>query len=67
MLNAIASNAVLDAAYAWLCEWRRDSPADSDVWTVRFFWPAEKALIRDELLAGRYRFEPLGRVTKHDG
>jgi len=67
MLTTVASDTVLDAAYEWLCQRRKHWPADSDVWSLRFYWPAEKARLRDELLAGSYRFEPLSRVTKSDG
>jgi len=66
-LTTVASDTVLDAAYEWLCLRRKNWPADSDVWSLRFYWPAEKSRLRDELLSGNYRFEPLNRVTKGDG
>jgi hypothetical protein len=66
MLTTVASDTVLDAAYEWLCQRRKHWPADSDVWSLRFCWPAEKARLRDELLSGNYRFAPLNRVTKSD-
>jgi hypothetical protein len=59
---------VLDAAFAWLCLRRRDWPADADVWSFRRNWfHFEKPHLRSALLSGRYRFEPLERVTKADG
>jgi RNA-directed DNA polymerase len=67
MLTTIADDRVLDAAYTWLCERRKGWPSDADVWSLRFFWPTEKLRLREELLTGRYRFEPLSRVTKRDG
>ena len=63
----VASHAILDAAYEWLCVRRKSWPADSDVWSLHFCWSAEKARLRDELLARRYCFAPLSRVTKSNG
>ena len=67
MLATIASDHVIDTAYAWLCERRKAWNANADVWALRFCWPAEKARLREALLAGRYCFEPMQRVTKADG
>ena len=67
ILTKIAANAVLDAAFAWLCKRRRDYPADADVWDFRRKWPTEKAHIRAALLAGRFRFGLLTRITLADG
>ena len=66
-LAHIASDAVLDTAYDWLCRRRRDYPADADVWSLRRSWAEEKERIRADLLAGRYRFGLLARVTLKDG
>ena len=67
LICRLASEEVLDAAYDWLCKRRRDYPANADVWTFRFRWQDEKTRLRAELLAGRYRFEPLSRVTNREG
>ena len=58
---------VLDTAYAWLCKQRNHWPADADVWSLRFHWSCEKPRVQAELREGRYRFEPLSRVTGKDG
>ncbi len=50
----LASDAILDAAYGWLCKRRRDYPVDSDVWSLRWHWQTEKERIQTDLLAGRY-------------
>jgi len=34
MLNRLASDAVLDAAYGWLCHRRRDYPDDGALFAV---------------------------------
>ena len=65
---ALASDAVLDAAFAWVCQRRRDWPADADVWSFRHNWlEFEKPHLRAALLSGRFRFGLLKRVTKADG
>ena len=68
MLRArLASDAVLEAAHAWLCHRRRDYPSDADVWAFRRHWTVEKRRIRAALLAGEYRFALLDRITLADG
>ncbi len=67
MLSRVASDAILDAAYAWLRKRRRDYPADADVWSFRRYWPAEKRRIQADLHAGVFRFGLLDRVTLKDG
>lgn len=67
LLARLACDAVLDAAYAWLCHRRRDYPADADVWSLRRLWPVEKNRIQADLLAGDYRFGLLDRITLADG
>jgi hypothetical protein len=39
---ALVSDAVLDAAFAWVCRRRGHWPADADVWSCRRGWPDEK-------------------------
>jgi hypothetical protein len=63
LLEEVASDASLDRAYAWLCEQRKAFPENAEVWTFRHRWPDEKPRLRADLLAGRYRFAPLYRVT----
>ncbi len=67
LLSRLASDAVLDVAYGWLCHRRRDYPADADVWSFRHHWPVEKMRIQADLLAGDFRFGVLDRITLQDG
>ena len=67
LLSRIASDPVLDTAFAWLCKRRHDYPAHADVWHFRRHWREEKARLHAELLAGRYRFGLLSRVELTDG
>ncbi len=64
MLEILASNAVLDEAYEWLCHQRRHWPATSDVWSIRFHWETIKPTLQQTLRPGNYRFEPMSRITK---
>ena len=67
LLAAIASDSVLDAAFAWLCKRRRDYPDHADVWEFRRNWPRQKDRIRAELPSGRYRFGLLDRIALASG
>ena len=67
MIERIASDAILDQAYVWLCHRRKDYGANADVWNFRRNWQAEKARLRSDLIAGTYRFDALERVTLKDG
>jgi RNA-directed DNA polymerase len=67
MIATLASDAIIDTAYAWLCRQRAHWGDHADVWALRFDWAREKPRLQRELLEGRYRFEPLSRVTKLDG
>ena len=64
MLNKLASNDIIDTAYAWLSRQRQHWPADSDVWWLRANWSTIKPRLQQQLLDGSYRFEPLSRITK---
>ena len=68
MLNErIASSAVLNEAYDWLCARRINYPAKADIWSFRRDWRAEQQRIQNDLLAGRYRFDTQQRVALKDG
>ncbi|MCE8554315.1 group II intron reverse transcriptase domain-containing protein [Ruegeria pomeroyi] len=67
LIEQIASDAILDEAYTWLCHRRRDYPANSDIWWFRRNWDVEKQRIRSDLLRGLYRFDALDRVELRDG
>jgi RNA-directed DNA polymerase len=66
-MTEIASDAVLDQAYAWLCARRRDYSPNDDVWTVRRRWPRLKPQLQAELRAGTYRFSPVRRIQTAQG
>lgn len=67
ILKQLTSDEVLDSAYEWLCKRREDYPHNSEIWSFRFRWKEEKETIRGDLLAGRYCFSLLKRVTLKSG
>ena len=58
----IASDEVLEQAYLWLCDRRKDYSPDNDVWTLRWRWREVKPRLQEELLSGSYRFTAVERV-----
>jgi hypothetical protein len=67
LLQQIASDSILDAAFLWLCERRIDYHHNDDVWHIRFHRAQVQAQIQALLLAGDYLFEPVRRVTGNGG
>ena len=66
-MDEVASEAVLDHAYAWLCKRRHAFPPGADVWALRRHWQRERPRLRAELRAGTYRLAVLSRVTLQSG
>jgi RNA-directed DNA polymerase len=67
LVRALVSEAILDACFAWLCQRRKNYPANADIWWFRKNWPQQKTRIQNDLSAGRYCFNPQARVTRRDG
>ena len=67
-LYDLATDNLLEQAFAWLCQRRKAYPPQADVWRFRQRWDAEKVRIRDDMRAGDYRIGLLERVTlRRDG
>src|ERR1017187_1568877 len=64
-MDEVASSAMLEAAFDWLCKHRADYSGNADVWNVRFHWSEIKLQLQRNLLEGDYRFSPLRRVQAH--
>ena len=67
LIDAIASETVLEEAFAWLCRRRRNYPASADIWSFRRDWAVLKPRIKRSVRSGRYRFEVLDPVSLRDG
>ncbi len=59
LIDQIASDDVLDAAYQWMCEKRAHHHFNSDVWHLRRWWDEKKPLLQQQLRSGRYHFREL--------
>ena len=62
VMDLIASDAVLDEAYAWLCDRRKDYSPHDDVWTLRERWADVKPRLQRSLLRSEYRCDVTRRV-----
>jgi RNA-directed DNA polymerase len=61
LMSAVASDEVLEQAFDWLCQRRRDYSPYQDVWHVRWRWHQRKPQLQQQLLQGTYRFGPVQR------
>ena len=64
MMREITSDEVIDRAYAWVCERRRDYSADQDVWDLRRSWEGVRPQLQASLLAGQYRLGAVHRFRR---
>ena len=65
-MDEIASESVLQQAFAWLCERRRDYSPNDDVWDVRWRWEEIRPQLQARLRAGEYRLGPVRRIRHGD-
>jgi len=66
LIQKIASDAVIDQAYNWLCELREDYSHNNDVWRLRLLWRITKPDLQNRLLAGIYQFGALTEIRLPD-
>jgi len=64
LMEQIASDEVLEEAYAWLCKRRENYSHNDEVWEVRYRWREIKSRLQRQLLAEEYRFSPLRRIHR---
>ncbi len=58
LMDAVASETVLDEVCAWLCERRKEYSANNDVWDLRWRWAELKPQLQAELWAGPTLIHP---------
>jgi hypothetical protein len=63
-IDALVTDAVLDDAFAWLCQRRKAYPPSADIWSFRRHWRQEKVRLQGDLRAARYTFSMLERITR---
>ena len=66
MIRTIASDVILDEAFGWLCQRRKDYSPNNDVWDLRRNWDRIKPELQKILLAGDYTFQPLAEFRLTD-
>ncbi len=66
LIDLIASDNVIDAAYQWMCEKRAHHHFNSDVWQVRRWWDEKKPLLQQQLRSGTYQFRELRQFWGED-
>ncbi len=54
LIQKVASDAVIDTAYEWLCRRRKDYSHSDEVWDIRFRWSEFKPYLQKALLRGEY-------------
>lgn len=60
------ASAHLVAAWRWVCDARKDAPAQADVWHLRHHWEEQQQPLLATLLAGEYRLSPMLIVGRAD-
>lgn len=66
LIRKIASDSVIDSAYDWLCDRRKEYPHNDDIWDLRFRWAEIKPSLQKTLLAGEYTFSPQVKIRMQD-
>lgn len=61
LLSQVLSEPILDQAYQWLCQQRKDYSHNSDLWDFMLHWPQRKPEFIQQVQSGHYRFSPVQR------
>ena len=59
LIEKIASDAVLEQAFAWVCEKRAHYHHNGDIWHLRRWWSETKPVLQAQIRSGTYRFREL--------
>ena len=59
LLEKIASDEAINAAYQWLCKKRLHYHPNADVWQVRRWWHEKKPVLQAQILSGNFQFREL--------
>lgn len=61
LVEQVASNEILELAFAWLCKRRGQASHNNDVWILRSRWDETKPQLQRELRVGCYKLSPTRR------
>lgn len=56
LITPLASDAIIDQAWHWLCKARAGYHYNEDIWHLRLHWARFKPVLQARLLAGQFRF-----------
>ena len=59
LIEKIASDEAIDAAYQWLCKKRRHYHPNADIWQLRRWWHEKKPILQGQILSGNFQFREL--------
>lgn len=59
MPESLNDEQLLDEAWHWLCNARKNAPVGADIWDLRFNWQTERGALLDALRQGNYRLSPM--------
>ncbi|MGR3316916.1 MAG: reverse transcriptase domain-containing protein [Candidatus Anammoxibacter sp.] len=66
LIKKVASNTVVDQAYAWLCARRKGYSHNDDVWDICFRWNEIKPWLQKALISGKYTFSSQKEILLPD-
>ncbi|NET60801.1 MAG: reverse transcriptase [Symploca sp. SIO2E6] len=59
LIEKIASDEAIGAAYQWLCKKRQHYHPNADVWQLRRWWHEKMPILQAQILSGNYQFREL--------
>ncbi len=62
LINLIASQGCLDAAFKWVSHRRAGYSHNSGIWDLRIRWPEIRPQLQARLITGTYVFEPMTEI-----
>jgi RNA-directed DNA polymerase len=62
LISKIASDVIIDTAFTWVCDRRKEYSHNNDIWELRRNWIHTKPELQKCLLNGDYMFDPLKEI-----
>ena len=60
-IQQLTSDTTINRAYTWLCQKRKNTSPNNDIWFLRRDWHKLKPRLQKQLRQGTYRFKPILR------
>lgn len=65
--QAMIETETMAEAWRWLCHSRRNTPANADIWHLRFHWAKQRDEFWQRVQGGQYRLSPMQVNYRRDG